>query len=660
MQVQAVKPSLVSRMNHWRIRLGHPCGFRFGFRFTNETASTIQFVLFCFLMALSPISVVANPFQDNDNDGLTAEEQKLVRAVEDHRIKAINKVIGSVIAIYDDGRQGGGSGVIIDPSGIALTNHHVIMGAGIEGWGGLADGKMYRWKLIGTDPGGDVSIIQMEGRHDFPYSRLGDSDKVRVGDWAMAMGNPFILTEDQVPTVTLGIVSGVKRYQPGAGLNQLEYGNCIQVDSSINPGNSGGPLFNLQGEVIGINGRGSFKERGRVNVGLGYAISANQIKNFIPDLLATKLVEHATLDAVFSERDGKVVCSTINLDAKVAELGVELGDELLEFESTKIVNANQFTNLICTVPEDWPIRLVIRKKDGTEKTIHTRAFGLPYQKPKKPKQQPKGKNKAEEEKLKRKRQMIELLAAPPGKVRLKNINRKYADHLFADWKSFSGKTNFEDSKMVYFEDSIVKQDKAIGAQKLWVATDGRFSIVWAIEGQSPVRYTFDGSDFYKSVDSRVTKMTLVEAKINLPVLQAISLAAHFRETPFDCLGSSMIHGGDKALGQVAYRFECLDEDRDKFYFWLQMYDQNGNSFHRLLKASADMDCDDNGGVVFEEWKECDQTFFPMKRRFVVGLAETTMFQVENKKIEWLDDFDEDLFEVNTESDSVAGEERGER
>ena len=240
-----------------------------------------------------------------DEDHLTEEQRRLVEKFQRQRIQAIEGVIGSVIAIYDDDRQGGGSGVIIDPSGIALTNHHVIMGAGVSGWGGLADGKLYRWKLIGTDPGGDVSIIQMEGRDDFPFTPLGDSDTVRAGDWALAMGNPFILTEDQKPTVTLGIVSGVKRYQPGAGLNQLVYGNCIQVDSSINPGNSGGPLFNLSQRVIGINGRGSFKERGRVNVGLGYAISSNQIKNFIPDLLATKLVEHATLDANFEDRGGK-------------------------------------------------------------------------------------------------------------------------------------------------------------------------------------------------------------------------------------------------------------------------------------------------------------------------------------------------------------------
>ena len=301
-------------------------------------------------------------------------------------MKTIQRVIGSVIAIYGDDKQGGGSGVIIHPNGLALTNHHVIAGAGVSGWGGLADGNLYRWKLVGTDPGGDIAIIQMEGLDAFPSSRLGDSDTVRVGDWAFAMGNPFVLTEDQVPTVTLGIVSGIERYQYGAGANTLVYGNCIQMDSSINPGNSGGPLFNMQGEVIGINGRGSFQDRGRVNVGLGYAISSNQIKNFIPDLLATKLTEHGTLDASFSERDGKVVCSQIDLDSVAAEAGLELEDELLEFEGVKILAANQFTNLICTLPAGWPAELLVRKSDGTEQRLVVRLLGLPYQKPQQPEQ----------------------------------------------------------------------------------------------------------------------------------------------------------------------------------------------------------------------------------------------------------------------------------
>ena len=117
--------------------------------------------------------------QQKENNGLTDAQLTVIKQLEEKRIAAIEQVIGSVVAIYDDDRQGGGSGVIIDPSGIALTNHHVIMGSGVSGWGGLADGKLYRWDLIGTDPGGDVAIIQMHGDKEspdkeFPFTPLGD------------------------------------------------------------------------------------------------------------------------------------------------------------------------------------------------------------------------------------------------------------------------------------------------------------------------------------------------------------------------------------------------------------------------------------------------------------------------------------------------------
>ena len=162
---------------------------------------------------------------------LSDAEMKVIREFENVRVQIIDQVVGSVVAIYGPSRQGGGSGVIIDPSGIALTNHHVIEGAGLRGVGGLNDGNLYPWELIGTDPGGDVAVIKLKGLEAFPWAPLGDSDQVNVGDWALAMGNPFLLAKDQVPTVTLGVVSGVERFQEGQG-TQLVYGNCIQIDSS--------------------------------------------------------------------------------------------------------------------------------------------------------------------------------------------------------------------------------------------------------------------------------------------------------------------------------------------------------------------------------------------------------------------------------------------
>ena len=124
---------------------------------------------------------------------ISADDLAAVKAAEAARIRAIDSVYGAVVAIYGNDRGGGGSGVLYDPAGYALTNHHVVAAAGDDGWAGLADGKLYRWKLIGTDPGGDVAIIQLRRqRSHFPIAPLGDSDTVRVGDWAMAMGNPFV------------------------------------------------------------------------------------------------------------------------------------------------------------------------------------------------------------------------------------------------------------------------------------------------------------------------------------------------------------------------------------------------------------------------------------------------------------------------------------
>src|SRR5687767_12259529 len=99
---------------------------------------------------------------------ISSDELAAVKAAEAARVGVIAKVYGAVVAIYGNDRQGGGSGVLYDPAGYALTNHHVVAAAGDEGWAGLADGKLYRWKLLGTDPGGDVAIIRLQGRTDFP------------------------------------------------------------------------------------------------------------------------------------------------------------------------------------------------------------------------------------------------------------------------------------------------------------------------------------------------------------------------------------------------------------------------------------------------------------------------------------------------------------
>jgi S1-C subfamily serine protease len=196
----------------------------------------------------------------------------------------------AAVAIFA-GEAGGGSGVLISPDGYALTNFHVVQPAGVAMKCGLADGRLYDAVLVGLDPTGDVALVKLLGRDDFPSAELADSDEVEVGDFCFAAGNPFLLATDFQPSISAGIVSGTRRYQFPAG-TILEYADCLQVDAAINPGNSGGGLFDARGRIIGVNGRASFEKRGRVNVGVGYAISANQLRNFLGLLKGGRLVEH--------------------------------------------------------------------------------------------------------------------------------------------------------------------------------------------------------------------------------------------------------------------------------------------------------------------------------------------------------------------------------
>ncbi len=616
--------------------------------------------------------------QSDPTETLTPEEWTLVRNAERERIEVVNRIIGSVVAIYGPNQQGGGSGVIIEPNGIALTNHHVIEGAGLKGKGGLSDGHLYDWDLIGTDPGGDVAIIKLKGKSPFPFSPLGDSDKVRVGDWALAMGNPFLLAHDQVPTVTLGIVSGVERFQGGAGRNQLVYGNCIQVDSSINPGNSGGPLFNMQGEVIGINGRGSFRDRGRVNVGLGYAISSNQIKNFIPDLLATKIVEHGTLDANFSDRDGHVVCSTINLDAPVALAGVELGDRLIEFEGRPITYANQFKNLICTLPEDWPASLVVEKPDGQRLSVNTRLFGLPYnfERPEpaspddpqpapeddddappddsddqdeEPSPQPPGPDRPPGRRPMSKSQ-IELrayLASEAGVVLNVELNRSNLQPILLRWRSDTIRELPQPFHGLKIEDTIWEDERQVGQQTIWLAGDGRFRLEHS-RADAQLIFGWDGVDFWQESAGERQSLRMIMAKTNPLITQAICLAAPFMPKPFQPYGQPLLDGTDKAQAQLAYRLMLLDEDEDWFYCWLSMYNADGRPQVRLLRASADKDCGTkSNGVVLNEWKEVSGIWLPFQKSLVTGLDEQIQWTAQTESASLLESADEDLFNLKT-------------
>ncbi len=295
---------------------------------------------------------------------------------EAERIAVMDKAKDAVLAIFPpSGAPGGGSGVVISPDGYGLTNFHVAKPCGNAMKCGMADGKLYDAVIVGVDPTGDIALVKLFGRDDFPHAELADSDELRPGDWCFAMGNPFLLATDFQPTVTYGIVSGVHRYQYPAG-TLLEYADCIQTDASINPGNSGGPLFDAAGRLIGINGRASFEKRGRVNVGIAYAVSINQIKNFMGHLRSGRIVDHATLGATVGwDEDRRVVVNDIIEDSDAYRRGLRYDDEIIEFGGRRIATPNAFKNVLGIFPKGWRVPLSFRR-DGKRYDILVRLRGV--------------------------------------------------------------------------------------------------------------------------------------------------------------------------------------------------------------------------------------------------------------------------------------------
>lgn len=306
--------------------------------------------------------------------GQAEEVTASVRQAERARIATIAKAAQAAVAIFA-GEAGGGSGVLVSPDGYALTNFHVVQPAGVAMKCGLADGRLYDAVLVGLDPTGDVALVKLLGRDDFPYAELADSDLVEVGDFCFAAGNPFLLATDFRPSISAGIVSGVHRYQFPAG-TILEYADCLQVDAAINPGNSGGALFDARGRVIGVNGRASFEKRGRVNVGVGYAISANQLRNFLGFLKGGRLVDHATLGAtVATAEDGRVMVSDILESSDAYRRGLRYDDEIVSIAGRNVRTVNAFKNVLGTLPAGWRVPLVFRRA-GRRMEILVRLAGV--------------------------------------------------------------------------------------------------------------------------------------------------------------------------------------------------------------------------------------------------------------------------------------------
>ena len=266
-------------------------------------------------------------------------------------------------------RQTGlGSGFIIDGNGTILTNYHVVDGAQRIAVT-LSDGKHYDAKVIGKDQKSDIAVIQIDAGRDLPAVTLGDSDRLEVGEWVMAIGNPFGLDH----SVTSGIVSAKGRHI-GAG----PYDNFIQTDASINPGNSGGPLINLQGEVVGIN-TAIFSQSGG-NIGIGFAIPTNSVKELLPQLKDKGKVVRGYLGTTVQKITPEIADSLglrESRGALVAEVlkgspaergGVNLGDIILELDRKEIKDSGDLPPLVARVTPGSTVQLKIWR-EGKEITL---------------------------------------------------------------------------------------------------------------------------------------------------------------------------------------------------------------------------------------------------------------------------------------------------
>lgn len=259
----------------------------------------------------------------------------------------------------------GGSGVVITPDGLMLTNSHVI-GNGKQFDVRLGNGRHFRAKLLGRDVDGDLALLQLEKKNDqpFPHLELGDSDKLQVGDHALAIGNPFgIGFVDQHPTFTFGVISALNHFQGS-------YPEAIVTDAEVNPGNSGGPLINMAGQVVGINGQISTRWGLRSNTGLGYAISANQIRIWIPRLLKAEGgdVPHGKLTGIDFEKAAPESPDSLKVKdvaegSPAAAAGLKAGDKILKFDGKPVASAVRLASVIGIYPDEHEVVIDV-ERDG--------------------------------------------------------------------------------------------------------------------------------------------------------------------------------------------------------------------------------------------------------------------------------------------------------
>lgn len=272
--------------------------------------------------------------------------------------------------------EAAGTGFVISKDGLILTNNHVVDGATdifVAFGENESDLEEFKAKLVGRDQLTDSALIQLDEKPSTPLveAKFGDSSQMQAGDWVMAIGNPFGLGH----TVTVGVISATKRPFTVADLRSQD---VLQTDAAINPGNSGGPLLNIRGEVVGINTAILASSRSESNIGIGFAIPINVVRDLLPQLRAGKIVRgrigvtvgdvprELVADLGLKQRMGAQVAQVFK-DAPAAKAGIEPGDVIVEVNGKPVTNRDDLIRLVTgTKPGTTvPIKLMRDKKEMT-------------------------------------------------------------------------------------------------------------------------------------------------------------------------------------------------------------------------------------------------------------------------------------------------------